>query len=119
MYPQQSARGVGPSKRIPTRQMRLQTSFGQQVDSRRQSPAGVVIAELTARNTTQLQTMSVQTTPSPNKYLQVPSCGPQPLSSFMTAARTPLRLTEDRWKPMERVARLNATPSPSEYYPRY
>ena len=125
MYPRHSARESLFKKPRP---IELQSMFGTQVDSRRESPVGTVFANgplrvssraATPRNVAPISRRpDVFSSPGPLEYRLVPSCGPQPLSSFLTASRVSLNQTEDRWKPMERLQRLNATPGPAAYFPR-
>ena len=121
MFPEPSLQ-LGSARNPDKRKLRpimLQTTFGNQVDSRKESPVGVIIsAPVSARLAMRPATSAAFVGPSPLHYPPVPSCGPQPLSTFYTAARTPLNLKEDRWRNMERIQRLNATPAPSHYYPR-
>ena len=109
-----------PDKRL-VRPVLLQSQFGPQVDSRKSnlSKGGRMAPPGSARlHIASVPTATSFVSPSPLHYQLVPSCGVQPLSNYSTAARTPLNLKEDRWRPAERVQRANATPAPSAYYPK-
>ena len=128
MYPHNMGRGTSPSqlRRNKQRPIELQSMFGMQVDSRRESPVGVVFANgplhggklPSSPPVLPRRKAAVFSTPSPLEYRLVPSCGPQPLSSHMTASRVSLHQTEDRWDRMERYQRANMTPAPNAYFPR-
>lgn len=98
------------------RPVKLQSTFGMQVDSRRASPIGTVFSNAGQRPPPSPEIAIAS--PGPLTYKLVPSCGEQVLSPFLTAARVSLRMKEDRWLPMERVQRLNSTPAPSAYFPK-
>ena len=105
-----------PEKRKKLEPLRLQSCFGTQVDSRRASPASIVFGTIPKPPSRRPIGGGI---PPPTQYLLIPACGPQPLSPYYTAERVSLKMKEDRWLPMERVLRLNATPAPSAYNPKY
>ena len=114
-----SSDGWTPDMRRPLRPIRLQTTFGAQVDSRRTSPVGIVfgVGGVIAAPP-DAHKLPASLTPGPLSYTLTPSCGRQPLSPYMTASRVSLQMKEDRWQPMERIARANLTPGPSAYHPK-
>jgi len=124
MYPHTPRVGTAVLSTSGLRPMQMKSSFGEQVHSMRESPAGVVLHGgpnrfnlPSAKLPKPLMGMRMQGPFGhlPSEY-GLSAFGLQPLSSMNTASRLPDQ-SEDRWAPMARRHRQSATPGPGSYNP--